>query len=49
MDTKTLHIEGFPEDIMRALKAKAALEGVTIKSLVIDTLRKATKDIGRDK
>ena len=35
---KTLIIKNFPEDLHRRAKAKAALEGVTLKALIIRVL-----------
>jgi len=33
--TKTLIIKNFPEELHRRAKAKAALEGITLKALII--------------
>jgi len=35
---KTIIIKNFPEDLHRKAKAKAALEGITLKALVIKLL-----------
>ena len=35
---KTLIIKNFPEDLHRQAKAKAALEGISLKALVIKVL-----------
>lgn len=35
---KTLIIKNFPEDLHRKAKAKAALEGITLKALIIKVL-----------
>ena len=35
---KTLIIKNFPEDLHRHAKAKAALEGISLKALVIKVL-----------
>ena len=35
---KTIIIKNFPEDLHRRAKAKAALEGITLKALVIKLL-----------
>ena len=34
-----LRIEGFPDELLRALKVKAAQEGTTVKALMIDAAR----------
>jgi len=39
-----LRIEGFPDDLLRALKVKAAQEGTSVKALMIAA---AEKIIGR--
>lgn len=36
---KTLIIKNFPEELHRRAKAKAALEGITLKGLIIKVLR----------
>jgi plasmid stability protein len=41
-----LNIRDFPEDLMRQLKAKAALEGKTLRALTIELLKKAVKKQG---
>jgi predicted HicB family RNase H-like nuclease len=35
---KTIIIKNFPEDLHRKAKAKAALEGITLKALIIKLL-----------
>jgi predicted HicB family RNase H-like nuclease len=35
---KTIIIKNFPEDLHRRAKAKAALEGITLKALIIKLL-----------
>jgi len=35
---KTVIIKNFPEDLHRKAKAKAALEGITLKALIIKLL-----------
>ena len=35
---KTIIIKNFPEDLHRWAKAKAALEGITLKALIIKLL-----------
>lgn len=35
---KTLIIKNFPEELHRRAKAKAALEGITLKGLIIKVL-----------
>jgi len=35
---KTIIIKNFPEDLHRMAKAKAALEGITLKALIIKLL-----------
>jgi len=37
----TLYLRGVPEDLVRALKARAALRGMTLTTLVTDALRRA--------
>lgn len=36
---KTIIIKNFPEDLHRRAKAKAALEGITLKTLIIRLLK----------
>ena len=36
---KTVIIKNFPEDLHRKAKAKAALEGITLKALIIKLLK----------
>ena len=36
---KTLIIKNFPENLHRQVKAKAALEGISLKALVIRVLK----------
>ena len=36
--SKTIIIKNFPEDLHRKAKAKAALEGITLKALIIKLL-----------
>jgi len=38
----TLHVEGIPEHLMRAMKITAAVEGKSIKSLIIDMMEQRT-------
>ena len=40
---KTVIIKGFPEDLHREMKNQAALEGITIKDLVIRAIRDCLK------
>jgi len=42
----TLHVEGIPEHLMRAMKITAAVEGRSIKSLVIEMIEQRTKGGG---
>ena len=37
---KTIIIKNFPEDLHRKAKAKAALEGITLKALIIKLLER---------
>ena len=37
---KTVIIKNFPEDLHRKAKAKAALEGITLKALIIKLLER---------
>ncbi len=39
----TLYLRGIPADLVRELKAKAALRGVTLTALVTDALRRARR------
>jgi hypothetical protein len=36
---KTIIIKNFPEDLHRRAKAKAAMEGITLKALIIKLLK----------
>ncbi len=44
-----LNIREFPEDLMRQVKSKAALEGKTLKDFVIEVLSKEVKGKGGKK
>jgi len=41
---KTIIIKNFPEDLHRKAKAKAALEGITLKALIIKLLETHLKE-----
>jgi predicted HicB family RNase H-like nuclease len=41
---KTIIIKNFPEDLHRKAKAKAALEGITLKALIIKLLERYLKE-----
>jgi len=41
---KTIIIKNFPEDLHRKAKAKAALEGITLKALIIQLLETYLKE-----
>ncbi|MDH3554216.1 MAG: 3-hydroxyacyl-CoA dehydrogenase [Deltaproteobacteria bacterium] len=41
---KTIIIKNFPEDLHRKAKAKAALEGITLKALIIKLLETYLKE-----
>ncbi len=41
---KTIIIKNFPEDLHRKAKAKAALEGITLKALIINLLETYLKE-----
>ena len=41
---KTIIIKNFPEDLHRKAKAKAALEGITLKALIIELLETYLKE-----
>ena len=41
---KTVIIKNFPEDLHRKAKAKAALEGITLKALIIKLLERYLKE-----
>ena len=41
---KTIIIKNFPEDLHRRAKAKAALEGITLKALIIKLLETYLKE-----
>jgi predicted HicB family RNase H-like nuclease len=41
---KTIIIKNFPEDLHRKAKAKAALEGITLKALIIRLLETYLKE-----
>ena len=43
--TKTLIIKNFPEDLHRRVKAKVALEGLTLKSLIIKVLETYLQEV----
>ena len=43
---KTIIIKNFPEDLHRKAKAKAALEGITLKALIIKLLETYLKEFG---
>jgi len=38
----TLHVEGIPQELARALKIQAAVEGRSIKSLIIEMIEERT-------
>jgi hypothetical protein len=40
----TVYIRNFPEDLQRKAKAAAALEGITLKDLVIKAIREYLKE-----
>ena len=44
---KTIIIKNFPEDLHRKAKAKAALEGITLKALIIKLLETYLKNLDR--
>jgi len=44
MDTKTINLRDLPEDFVRRAKAYAALNGVTLKELIIRAVEKAMQD-----
>jgi len=41
---KTIIIKNFPEDLHRRAKARAALEGITLKALIIKLLKTYIED-----
>jgi len=41
---KTIIIKNFPEDLHRKAKAKAAMEGITLKALIIKLLKTYIED-----
>ena len=41
---KSIIIKNFPEDLHRKAKAKAALEGITLKALIIKLLETYLKE-----
>lgn len=43
---KTVIIKNFPEDLHRKAKAKAALEGITLKALIIKLLETYLEEFG---
>ena len=46
MKTKTINLRNLPEDLVRRVKACAALHGLTLKGFVIQAIEKAVeKDI----
>jgi len=44
-----LTLKDFPDDVYRALKAQAALEGRSLRALVIEILTQAAKKKGAKK
>jgi len=44
----TLYLRGIPKDLVRALKAQAALQGTTLTSMVNDILRRAASEQPRE-
>jgi predicted HicB family RNase H-like nuclease len=44
---KTIIIKNFPEDLHRKAKAKAALEGITLKKLIIKLLKSYIEENAR--
>jgi hypothetical protein len=44
-----LRIEGFPDELLRAVKSKAAAEGLTLKNFMIDAARDALERTGMSK
>ena len=44
-----MNLRDFPEDLHRKAKAKAALEGITLKDLIIKALTEYLKKKGGDK
>ena len=43
---KAVIIKGFPEDLHRRAKARAALEGITLKALIIKLLEGYLEKVG---
>jgi plasmid stability protein len=43
MNTSTLNVRKFPDDLRQLLKVKAVTRGMTLQALVIELLRAATK------
>lgn len=42
----TVYLKNFPEDLRREAKAKAALEGITLKNLIIKAVEAYLKKKG---
>jgi hypothetical protein len=49
MDNKTLHVENFPPQLIRQAKAAAALEGCTLRELIIRLLQNVATKKGGDR
>jgi len=44
MDTKTINLRDLPEDFVRRAKAHAAINGMTLKDFVVDSVEKAMQE-----